>query len=86
MNIGDTKQINHKRLVIEKRMAERDKNWKVALVKGIDAAAKQCEARLGEGFRNQAIVFTVPNVVVKSERSPRVHPGLNYGEIVELSA
>ena len=59
-------------------MEEMGKNWEVELVKSIDSVAKQCAARLGECFRNQAIVSIGPNVVVKSEGSPRVPPCLNY--------
>ena len=85
-DIGDTRQINNNYIVTDQRMEVKDKNPKVELVKSIDSVAKKCVARLGEGFRNQAIVPIGSNVVVKSEGNPRVHPGLNYGEIVELSA
>ena len=41
--------------------------------------AKQCEARLEEGFRNQALVSSGSNVVGESESKPRAPPGLKYG-------
>ena len=47
-------------------MGGKDKNLKVGLVKSTDSVAKQREARLGEGFRNLAIVPMESNVVVKS--------------------
>ena len=65
-NIEDTNQIQNNYIVMEKRMGEKDKNLKVGLVKSIDSVAKQCEGRLGECFRNQAIVSSGSNVVVKS--------------------
>ena len=85
-NVGDTIQIKNNYIVVEKRMEGKDKNSKVELVKSIDAVAKQCEERLGEVFRNQALVPSGSNVVVKSEGNPRLPPGLNYGAKIELSA
>ena len=84
-NIEDTKQINNNYIAMGKRMTEKDKNLDVELVKNIDSLAKQCEERLGACFRGQAIVSSGSNVVVESEGNPRVHPRLNYGDVVELS-
>ena len=60
-NVGDIIQINNNYMVMEKRMGEKEKILKAEPVKSIDSVAKQCEARLGERFRNQAIVSSGSN-------------------------